>query len=189
MDFIHYRFFSRNYSNLKKKLLNAAAYDLHDIFFLMQRYTRIFKNSHYNFSQRFAGNYRLVSIKSSIVLIAVAPLLKERADYNNVNDVNAAHYASRYFQKPATEVMSNIIDFHNDLMVVLIFISIFITVILAICLYNYATMSMGDFYIDKSGVSRVNHNAYAEVIFTVVPAIIVYLIAAPSFALLYSSND
>jgi cytochrome c oxidase subunit 2 len=50
-------------------------------------------------------------------------------------------------------------------------------------------MSMGDFYIDKSGVSRVNHNAYAEVIFTVVPAIIVYLIAAPSFALLYSSND
>lgn len=85
--------------------------------------------------------------------------------------------------------MSNIIDFHNDLMVVLIFFIIFIAVMLSVCLYNYATYSITEFYINDAPVSRMNHNKWAEIIFTSVPAFMVYLIAAPSFALLYSSND
>jgi cytochrome c oxidase subunit 2 len=109
--------------------------------------------------------------------------------YDRVTSVNASHYADRFFQRPATEVMSNIIDFHNDLMVVLIFISVFIVVILTICLYNYATYSVHDFYLIDTPVSRMNHNAVAEITFTAIPAMIVYLIAAPSFSLLYSSND
>jgi len=116
-------------------------------------------------------------------------VLKERAGYEGVRDVNAAHYASRYFQRPATEVMSNIIDFHNDLMMVLIFISIFIVTILTVCLYKYATVFPGGFYLDQTPVSKMNHNGVAEIIFTVVPAFIVYSIAAPSFALLYANND
>jgi len=40
-----------------------------------------------------------------------------------------------------------------------------------------------------SPVSRVTHNATLEIIFTVVPAFIVFMIAMPSFALLYSNND
>jgi len=71
----------------------------------------------------------------------------------------------------------------------LIFISIFIFVLLSACLYNYATINYADFYYNSEKVSRSNHNAYAEVIFTVVPAIIVFSIAAPSFALLYTNND
>jgi len=116
-------------------------------------------------------------------------IMKDRAPYDDITRVNTAHYADRYFQRPATETMSNIIDFHNDLMVVLIFISIFIFVMLSICLYNYATMSVAEFYIGNAPVSKMNHNSFAEVVFTVVPAIIVYTIAAPSFALLYSNND
>ena len=116
-------------------------------------------------------------------------MLKNRPSYDRVSDINTAHYADRYFQRPATEAMSNIIDFHNDLMVVLIFISVFIVVILSVCLYNYATLSVHEFYMGDEKVNRMNHNTYAEIVFTAVPAIIVYLIAAPSFALLYSNND
>lgn len=123
------------------------------------------------------------------MLFALAFILKETAGYERIHAVNTAPYASRYFQRPATETMSNIIDFHNDIMVVLIFISIFIFVMLAVCLYNYATYSNVEFYIGKEPVSRMNHNAYAEIVFTVVPAFIIYSIAAPSFALLYASND
>jgi hypothetical protein len=116
-------------------------------------------------------------------------LLKERLPYDNVNYINTASYASRYFQRPATEMMSNIIDFHNDLMMVLIFISVFILVLLSVCLAKYATFSYKEFYLGKERVSRVYHDATAEVIFTAVPAAIIYSIAAPSFALLYSNND
>jgi cytochrome c oxidase subunit 2 len=56
-------------------------------------------------------------------------------------------------------------------------------------LYNFATGSYAEFYLGAAPVSRMNHEPFAEIIFTVVPAIIVYTIAAPSFALLYSSND
>lgn len=104
-------------------------------------------------------------------------------------DIITARSGDRFFQRPATEAMSNIIDFHNDLMVVLIFITIFIFTVLSICLYNYATLSISEFYLSSAPVSRMNHSAFAEIIFTLVPALIVYLIAAPSFALLYSNND
>lgn len=115
-------------------------------------------------------------------------ILKERLPYD-INYINTAPYASRYFQKPATEMMSNIIDFHNDLMVVLIFISVFIFVLLGVCICKYSTFSYIDFYLENEKVSRFQHDATAEVIFTVVPASIVYSIAAPSFALLYANND
>lgn len=110
-------------------------------------------------------------------------------NYDRVEAVNMPQYAGRYFQRPATEIMSNIIDFHNDLMMVLIFISIFIFVMLSVCLYKYATLSYEEFYMGTEPVSRMNHNAFCETVFTVVPSIIVFLIAAPSFALLYSNND
>jgi len=109
--------------------------------------------------------------------------------YDGPSAVNTAEYGGRYFQKPATEMMSNIIDFHNDIMVVLIFISVFIAVLLTTCLCLYATVDTREFYLGNGKVSRVTHDSLAEIIFTVVPAAIIYLIAAPSFALLYSNND
>ena len=125
---------------------------------------------------------------TNFLFLYVAYLFKEQVPYN-IDEVNGPRYAARYFQRPATEMMSNIIDFHNDLMVVLIFISIFIFVLLTACLYNYSTVSLRSFYIDQSPVSRMTHEPFVEVAFTVVPAFIVYSIAAPSFALLYSNND
>jgi hypothetical protein len=95
----------------------------------------------------------------------------------------------RFFQAPATHNMLDIIDFHNDLFGVLIFIMTFITVLFSVCLYNYATLDIESFYRERTLISRANHDADLEIVFTVVPAIIVFLIAMPSFALLYSNND
>jgi hypothetical protein len=95
----------------------------------------------------------------------------------------------RFFQAPATHNMMDIIDFHNDLIGVLLFIITFITVLFSVCLLRYATLNIESFYTSLKPLSRVNHNTPVEVIFTVVPAFIVFLIIMPSFALLYSNND
>jgi len=95
----------------------------------------------------------------------------------------------RFFQAPATHNMMNIIDFHNDLFGVLIFIITFISILFSVCLLRYATLNIESFYTSLRPVSRVTHNATVEIIFTVVPAFIVFLIIMPSFALLYSNND
>lgn len=95
----------------------------------------------------------------------------------------------RFFQAPSTHNMLDIIDFHNDLFGVLLFIMTFISVMFITCLYNYATLDIESFYTKANPVSRVNHDANLEILFTVVPAIIVFMIAMPSFALLYSNND
>jgi len=128
--------------------------------------------------------------KRKMFPFVIMPLvLKGVSDHERITSINGPEYAGRFFQRPATEVMSNIIDFHNDLMMVVVFISIFIFVLLSVCLYNYATVNYAEFYSSNDKVSRSNHNTAAEIIFTVVPAIIVFSIAAPSFALLYTNND
>jgi len=115
--------------------------------------------------------------------------LSEPTFDHNTEIINAADYASRYFQRPATFNMSNIIDFHNDLMAVLIFISIFLYVLFVSCICHYATFDIEEFYTARTKVSRVNHDGALEIIFTVVPGVIIAMIAMPSFALLYANND
>jgi hypothetical protein len=198
LDEIHLVYLKYNYKGFHYSVLEAIRYDFYWFSFTMHKTGLVIMNtltsSFSKGSSAAAGFASRVSAAVRSLFFSLTPfimsyILKERESYNRVTDINAAHYADRYFQRPATETMSNIIDFHNDLMVVLIFISIFIIVVLSVCLYNYATLSINEFYCGSEATSRMNHNAFAEVIFTAVPAMIIYLIAAPSFALLYSNND
>ncbi len=177
----HYNAFCSNYSSLGAKVWAHVLFDVRQMFV----YVRCARLINFSLSRNLTRTGKLILWFSGLGLV----LLKETAPYSNITRINKADYASRYFQQPATETMSNIIDFHNDLMVVLIFISIFIFVLLAVCIMKFATVDYDDFYLGKAPVSRATHNSIVEVIFTVVPSIIIFVIAAPSFALLYSSND
>lgn len=53
--------------------------------------------------------------------------------------------AARGFQTPGSEMMNSIIDFHNDFMMVLIFVFIFTLTFISAAFYNYATFSVSDF--------------------------------------------
>jgi len=94
-----------------------------------------------------------------------------------------------FFPTPNTDQMSDIIDFHNDLMMVLIFVLTFVVFLTAACLALYSTTSITKFYALETKESRINHDSTLETIFTVVPAAIISLSAMPSFALLYSNSD
>jgi cytochrome c oxidase subunit 2 len=95
------------------------------------------------------------------------------------------------FQFPATEDAINMFKFHDDLMLVVIFIFIFVMTLLAVSIFYFKSPSA---VISKKvhgfiKKSRLNHDSTIESVFTIIPAIVVFLIAVPSFSLLYTNSD
>lgn len=95
------------------------------------------------------------------------------------------------FQEEATPIAAGIIDLHNYIMYYLIIIFIIVSYLLGIKIYtsyrNNSHFKIGGW---KSGgtdkVRYINHSHIIELIWTVIPAIILVIIAIPSFQLLYS---
>ena len=81
--------------------------------------------------------------------------------------------------------MEGIINLHHDLMFFIVFIFFFVGVVLARTLYVFQQRSIND-----NNPSRlVVHGTTIEIIWTVVPSLILVVIALPSFALLYSMDE
>lgn len=89
-----------------------------------------------------------------------------------------------FFQDSATPVMEGIINLHHDLMFFLIFILFFVFIILSRTLFFFYNPVF-----DISESKRVVHGTTIEIIWTVVPSIILVIVALPSFALLYSLDE
>jgi len=87
------------------------------------------------------------------------------------------------FQAPATPVAEGIIIFHNLLMIPLITIAIFVFWLLIQCLKRY------NIYTNKHTVDNFTHATGLEITWTIIPALILAGIAAPSFSLLYCMDE
>jgi len=81
-------------------------------------------------------------------------------------------------QQGATPVMDNIIWFHNFLMYLIVAITLFVLLLLVIVAVKFNARS-------NPVPSRTTHNTTIEVIWTVVPVLILVMIAVPSFRLLF----
>ena len=88
------------------------------------------------------------------------------------------------FQTPATPIMEGIIDLHHDIMFFLVFIIIFVLYLLIAIVFFFHEGARG-----LDNVSRVSHHTRLEIIWTVIPTLILIFIAVPSFALLYSMDE
>jgi cytochrome c oxidase subunit 2 len=80
-------------------------------------------------------------------------------------------------QEPASPLMAGIVDFHDNILYYLILILTVVTY------FIYASTTAGKGHI---GLRNINHSTTLEIIWTTLPAIILVLIAIPSFKLLYS---
>ena len=80
-----------------------------------------------------------------------------------------------YFQDEASTMMGGIIDLHDTLMYYLIFIVTFVFYFLIIK--------------SKTYLKYWNHSTSIEIIWTIIPAIILIIIAIPSFKLLYNLDS
>lgn len=89
-----------------------------------------------------------------------------------------------FFQDPATPVMEGIINLNHDLMFFLTFILFFVFIILIKTLFLFLKPTLN---ITKS--RKIVHGTTIEIIWTIIPSIILIVIALPSFALLYSLDE
>nr|CCE35434.1 Cytochrome c oxidase subunit 2 precursor [Claviceps purpurea] len=90
---------------------------------------------------------------------------------------------SVFFQDSASPAMEGIIELHNTVMFYLVLIFIGVSWVLFSVIRNFIAT--------KSPISQkyLNHGTVIEIIWTVTPAIILILIAFPSFKLLYLQNE
>lgn len=86
------------------------------------------------------------------------------------------------FQEPATPIAEGIINFHHDLMFYLFIILFFVVFMLFRCIVLFSKEKVNKIYV-------VTHAPVLEIIWTIIPAIILVVIAIPSFALLYSMDE
>jgi cytochrome c oxidase subunit 2 len=86
------------------------------------------------------------------------------------------------FQDPATPIAEGIFRFHHDLMFVLVMVVVFVSWILfrALVLFSNGASLLP---------TGVVHGTFLEIIWTLVPAFILIIVAIPSFALLYSIDE
>jgi cytochrome c oxidase subunit 2 len=88
------------------------------------------------------------------------------------------------FQDPATPVMEGIIDLHHDLMFFIVIVITFVFFIMFRIIYLFDSRT-----VQASSLSRVTHNTQLEIIWTVIPGLILIIMAVPSFGLLYSMDE
>jgi cytochrome c oxidase subunit 2 len=82
------------------------------------------------------------------------------------------------FQQAATPVMENIVWFHDFLLYLIAAITLFVLALLAIVVVRFNSRA-------NPTPSRTTHNTLLEVMWTLVPVIILVAIAVPSFKLLF----
>ncbi|MGB0631748.1 MAG: cytochrome c oxidase subunit II [Alphaproteobacteria bacterium] len=85
------------------------------------------------------------------------------------------------FQQAATPLMEQIVSFHDLLLIIITLISLFVLVLLVYVILKFNAKT-------NPNPSRTTHNTTIEVLWTVIPVVILVVIAVPSFKLLYKSD-
>nr|YP_010733810.1 cytochrome c oxidase subunit 2 [Gayralia brasiliensis]YP_010733839.1 cytochrome c oxidase subunit 2 [Monostroma nitidum]WEG93081.1 cytochrome c oxidase subunit 2 [Gayralia brasiliensis]WEG93110.1 cytochrome c oxidase subunit 2 [Monostroma nitidum] len=86
------------------------------------------------------------------------------------------------FQNPATPLMEGIIALHSDIWAIMLFVAVFVLYILSSVLNKFNFAKVNKSY-------KVHHNSMIEIIWTTLPALLLCVIAIPSFTLLYSLDE
>jgi cytochrome c oxidase subunit II len=85
-------------------------------------------------------------------------------------------------QEAASPLMHSVHDFHDILLVVITLITLFVLALLIWVMVRFNEKA-------NPVPSKTSHNTLIEVVWTVVPVLILVIIAIPSFQLLYQSDD
>nr|YP_009310456.1 cytochrome c oxidase subunit 2 [Pyramimonas parkeae]AOT98938.1 cytochrome c oxidase subunit 2 [Pyramimonas parkeae] len=86
------------------------------------------------------------------------------------------------FQDPATPVMQGLINLHHDIFAFMVFILLFVVWMLARTVQKFH-------HTNNKVASKIIHGTEIEIAWTSIPTIILMIIAVPSFALLYCTDE
>ncbi len=82
------------------------------------------------------------------------------------------------FQPPATPVKERLSAFHDELLIIITLITVFVLGLLVYVMWRFNQQR-------NPVPSRTSHNTVIEMLWTVVPVLILVIIAIPSFKLMY----
>ena len=88
------------------------------------------------------------------------------------------------FQDPSTDSMINLIDLHHDIMFFLFLIITFVAYFLVLIIVFHSFREVNNII-----PSDTTHNTLVEIIWTLLPSTILFIIAIPSFSLLYLTEE
>jgi len=83
-------------------------------------------------------------------------------------------------QDPATPSMEGMIFFNSFLTIILIIIGVFVC---------WMLFKVSTFFVLNKNIQKFTHSSLLEIIWTLIPAFILLIIAVPSFSLLYSLDE
>lgn len=86
------------------------------------------------------------------------------------------------FQEPASPLMEGLIALHSDIWAIMLFVAGFVLYMICAILYSFDANNTTVSY-------KVHHHSLIEIVWTTIPAIILCIIAVPSFTLLYSLDE
>ena len=86
------------------------------------------------------------------------------------------------FQQPASPLMEELIGLHDLVFWIITFITVFVFVLLAYVCVRFSAKA-------NKKPSKTTHNSLLEVAWTLIPVLLLVVIAIPSFRLLYKQND
>lgn len=87
------------------------------------------------------------------------------------------------FQDPASPIMQGIVELHHDLFFFLILVLGFVFWLLFKILVDFNSK------INKTIIKEINYGSIIEIVWTILPAILLVFVAIPSFTLLYSMDE
>ena len=131
--------------------------------------------------------YKSINVRQmfNIVILSISTFIMLLV--NNINSLYDSCDSARpwglYFQDSATPQMEGLIELHDNIMFYLVIILFGVGWILIRVVRNYTST--------KSPISHkyLNHGTLIELIWTITPALILILIAFPSFKLLYLMDE
>ncbi len=112
-------------------------------------------------------------------------LSKNFAMFNFVAQCDRPEPWQLTFQDPASPILEGIINLHHDIMTILLFILGLVTVVMGTAIYAFNVKR----YKPTVYYTGTTHNTPLEFVWTLIPCIILLIIAIPSFALIYSLDD
>ena len=97
------------------------------------------------------------------------------------------------FQDPATAVMEGMLNLHHDLMFFMLLIVIYVGWLMYRTVFFFDWKNNPVWFYSTSNdtqyPSNVQHNSALEIIWTIIPCIMLIFISVPSFCLLYAVDD
>lgn len=133
--------------------------------------------------------FETLSLKIKSSLLAIFYNFVANIEAINAVRVNTTGYAKNWqlgFQAPASPVSEGIIAFHDDLRVFLTLVFFFVVYALYTIVTEFGSKKVAA---KNFETERLVHASTLEIVWTVIPAIILIIIAIPSFSLLYSVDE